>query len=146
MGEISNVDLKLINNCIKSDQLPIISTIGENLESNHYFYLDINHITYCLALTLNPFKIIQLNETGGLRDENKKLILNVNIPKNGNDSLTENNTAVSFEHAGVTIDQIKFLLKSMPDHASYVITDIKVSEIGGFPSNSCLCNYFVKCF
>jgi acetylglutamate synthase len=51
------------------------------------------------------------------------LILNINIPKNlqQNSKLTEE---LSVQNAGVTIDQIRSLLSSMPDNTSYVITDI----------------------
>ncbi len=73
-GRISHLNLKLIKTCLDSDQLPIINTIGENYESNKYLYLEINNITYWLALNLIPFKIIKLNKNGGLKDENKKVI------------------------------------------------------------------------
>lgn len=51
------------------------------------------------------------------------MILNINISKylQQNSKLTEE---LSVQNAGVTIDQIRSLLSSMPDDTSYVITDI----------------------
>ena len=51
----------------------MINSIGEDENSNEYVGLDVNHVTHSLALSLKPFKIINLNPFGGLKDANGKV-------------------------------------------------------------------------
>ncbi len=53
--------------------MPLINSIGEDENSNEYVGLDVNHVTHSLALSLKPFKIINLNPFGGLKDANGKV-------------------------------------------------------------------------
>ena len=119
-GKISEVKNDLIDYCFRTNQIPIINTIGQT--SNQLAALDMNHVTTSLALRFKPFKIINLNLRGGLRDKDSKLVLNINIPNRTEEADAPGCKDVSFEHANVTFDEIKTLMGSMPRYASYVIT------------------------
>ena len=67
--------MDLLYHCINSHQIPLINSMGEDAESNQYVGLDVNHVTHSLALNLKPFKIINLNPFGGLKDKNEKVSL-----------------------------------------------------------------------
>ena len=72
-GEILNVNMQLINHCFRTNQIPIINSFGESMNSNEYLCLDSNHVTNLLAANLKPFKIINLNPVGGIKDSNGKV-------------------------------------------------------------------------
>ena len=55
LGEITNVNLNLLNKCLMSDQIPVISTFGECNRSNRFLFLNIMDI----KLTLNSLKDLE---------------------------------------------------------------------------------------
>ncbi len=63
----------MLTHCFISGKVPLINSIGEDENSNEYVGLDVNHVTHTLALSLKPFKIINLNPSGGLKDSNGKV-------------------------------------------------------------------------
>lgn len=71
---MSHVETDLLTHCFNTHQLPIVSnSIGESANSNHYYYLNINHVTLAIANKFKPFKIINLNGKGGLMDHSGKV-------------------------------------------------------------------------
>ena len=93
-------------------------------KNNSLVCLDLNHVTKSLAIKFQPFKIINLNLLGGLRDRDSRVVLNINIP-NHSEIINPIYESVSFEHAQVTFDEIRRLLFSMPRFTSYVITRVE---------------------
>ena len=113
----------MIEYCFRTNQIPIINSIGQT--GHQLTSLDINHVTTSLALKFKPFKIINLNLHGGLKDKDAKLVLNINIPNRSEESENLSYQEVSFEHANVTFEEIRTLMTSMPRYASYVITRVE---------------------
>lgn len=126
-GQIVNVNSELLQHCFQTQQIPIVTSIGENTNTNQYLYIETNHVISSLATQLNPFKIIKLTKSGGLRDSSEKLILNINISKNADSdemARLESYVKTLQNTDPVNLVDIKELLLQMPAYTSYVVTNI----------------------
>ncbi|XP_043911091.1 N-acetylglutamate synthase, mitochondrial [Protopterus annectens] len=79
IGSTVTVEMDLLRWSLESGNIPIICPIGET-PSGQSVLLDSLDVTGAISRTLNPLKVMFLNNTGGIRDPNKKVICQVNLP------------------------------------------------------------------
>lgn len=112
VGEVKKVDSGLIISAIKSGKTPIISPIGE--WNGVLLNINADSAAKEIAKAIQPKKFILLTETGGVLDENGKIIPFINA------SLEEELEGISGGML-LKIKELSDFLKSMPD-CSAVIT------------------------
>jgi bifunctional N-acetylglutamate synthase/kinase len=78
VGEVDRVHVDAIRSSIRAGQLPIVACLGETT-SGQIVSVNPDVAIRELALAIEPFKVIYLNESGGLLDEEKRLISAVNL-------------------------------------------------------------------
>ncbi|MGX5174394.1 acetylglutamate kinase [Aliikangiella sp. IMCC44653] len=78
VGEVTQVNLQPIQQAIANDCVPIVSCLAET-EQGQTLNINADMATSELAIALNPYKIIFLTPTGGILDENKKIISSINL-------------------------------------------------------------------
>ena len=118
VGEVKRVNLAPIEASLQAGSIPVITSLGET-PSGQILNINADFAANELVQELQPYKIIFLTGTGGLLDENGKLIDSINL-------------STEFEHLmlqpwinggmRVKIEQIKDLLGKLPLTSSVSIT------------------------
>jgi acetylglutamate kinase len=118
VGAVERVHLDAIESSIRAGHLPILASLGET-SGGQIVELDADVAARELALTLQPFKVIFLTETGGLLDEHGRVISAVNLAEDY-DRLMEQ----PWLHSGMRLklQEIKRLLDALPLSSSVSIT------------------------
>lgn len=118
VGEITQVDLDPIKMAIKNGAIPVLSSMAETKEGQS-LNINADMATRHLAITLKPYKIIFLTETGGVLDQQQQLISTINL-------VTDYDQLMSKEwlHGGMRlkIKQIAEILSQMPATTSVSMT------------------------
>ncbi|WP_444994362.1 acetylglutamate kinase [Aliikangiella sp. IMCC44359] len=118
VGEVNSIDLEPIQLALDNGAIPILSSLAET-DSGQSLNINADVATNQLAIALKPFKIIFLTETGGLLDQNNKIISSVNL-------ITDYNHLMSQDwlHGGMKlkIKQVAEILSQLPATASVSIT------------------------
>jgi len=78
VGEVGQVVLDAISESVKVGAIPILSSIAET-KSGQILNINADVATNQLAVAINPYKIIFLTETGGILDQNDKIISSINL-------------------------------------------------------------------
>ena len=73
VGDVAHVDLTMIEDTIRAGQLPILASLGET-ESGQILNVNADVVARELALAVRPTKIIFITPTGGLLDEQGRII------------------------------------------------------------------------
>jgi bifunctional N-acetylglutamate synthase/kinase len=118
VGEVTEIDLEPIKLSIKAGAVPILSSLAETA-SGQALNINADIATNQLAIAINPYKIIFLTSTGGLLDQNGKIISSVNL-------ITDYNQMMEQEwlHGGMKlkIQQVAEILSQLPATSSVSIT------------------------
>lgn len=118
VGRVSRVNLAPIEASLRAGSIPVIASLGET-ESGQILNINADFAANELVRVLRPYKIIFLTGTGGLLDEQGKVIDSINLS-------TEYERLVKqpWLNGGmrVKIEQIKELLDHLPLSSSVSIT------------------------
>jgi len=118
VGEVTEIDLEPINIAIKAGAIPILSSLAES-DTGQVLNVNADMATNQLAIALNPYKIIFLTETGGLLDQNGKIISSLNLITDYVPIMKQD-----WLHGGMRlkIQQIADILSQLPATSSVSIT------------------------
>lgn len=118
VGEITKVHLDPVRSAIRSGALPILTSLGET-PSGQIVNINADVATRELALEGTPYKIIFLTSTGGLLDNDKRLIPSINLAED-----FEPLMAQDWVHSGMRLklQEIKQLLEGLPLDSSVSMT------------------------
>lgn len=123
VGKVTQVDTHGIDTAISIGAIPVIASLGIT-PGGQYLNVNADWAANELVKTLQPYKIVFLTGTGGLLDQNGKLIDSINLSTEYDE----------LQHAPwinggmrVKIGQIKELLDALPQASSVSIT--KPSEL-----------------
>ena len=117
VGEITQVNLDLINQALASGAIPVIAPIGEGESEILNINADIASVE--LVKAMNPDKVIFLSETGGIFNQSNKLIETINLVLEYEDLMQQD-----WLHSGMKLklEQVKTLLDHLPKTSSVSIT------------------------
>ena len=118
VGEVNNIDLEPINAAIGSGAIPILSSLAET-DSGQFLNVNADIATNQLAIALQPYKIIFLTETGGLLNENGKIISSVNLVTDLDHLMAQDWLKGGMK---LKIQQVADILNQLPATASVSIT------------------------
>ncbi len=118
VGRVSRVNLAPIEASLRAGSIPVIASLGETA-SGQIVNINADFAANELVRVLKPYKIIFLTGTGGLLDENGKVIDSINLSTE-----YEHLIAQPWINGGmrVKIEQIKSLLDGLPLASSVSIT------------------------
>jgi acetylglutamate kinase len=118
VGEVTDIDLDPIKLAIESGSVPILSSLAETI-TGQALNVNADIATNQLAIAINPYKIIFLTGTGGLLDQDGKIISSVNL-------ITDYDKMMKQEwlHGGMKlkIQQVAEILSQLPATSSVSIT------------------------
>ncbi|MDR1074917.1 MAG: acetylglutamate kinase [Xanthomonadaceae bacterium] len=118
VGDIKRVNLAPIEASLKAGSIPVIASMGESI-GGQILNVNADFAANELVQILQPYKIIFLTGTGGLLDENGKIIDSINLSTEYDDLMRQ-----PWINGGmkVKIEQIKDLLERVPMSSSVSIT------------------------
>lgn len=118
VGEVKGVNLAPIEASLQAGSIPVITSLGET-PSGQILNINADFAANELVRELQPYKIIFLTGTGGLLDQNGKVIDSINLSTE-----YEHLIAQPWIHGGMRlkIEQIKDLLDKLPMESSVSIT------------------------
>ncbi len=118
VGKVTNVDVEPIRAAIRTGHLPILTCLGET-GSGQILNINADVAARELATTIRPYKIIFLTPTGGLLDDQGKVIPAVNIEDDADQLLDE-----PWVSGGMALKlrEILALLEQLPPTSSVAIT------------------------
>lgn len=118
VGKIDHVHLAPIDAAIRAGQLPIVACLGET-ESGQILNVNADIAASSLALAVRPYKVIFLTPTGGLLDEQGRIIPAINLIEDYDRLLAEPWVAGGM---ALKLREIKKLLDKLPSSSSVSIT------------------------
>jgi len=118
VGRVARVNLAPIEASLRAGSIPVIASLGETA-SGQIVNINADFAANELVRVLRPYKIIFLTGTGGLLDENGRIIDSINLSTE-----YEHLVAQPWINGGmrVKIEQIKELLYHLPLSSSVSIT------------------------
>jgi len=118
VGEVKGVNLAPIEASLQAGSIPVITSLGET-PSGQILNINADFAANELVRELQPYKIIFLTGTGGLLDQNGKVIDSINLSTEYAHLIAQ-----PWIHGGmrVKIEQIKDLLDKLPMESSVSIT------------------------
>jgi acetylglutamate kinase len=118
VGRVAHVNLAPIEASLRAGSIPVIASLGESA-GGQILNINADFAANELVRVLKPYKIIFLTGTGGLLDENGKIIDSINLSTE-----YEHLIAQPWINGGmrVKIEQIKDLLDKLPLTSSVSIT------------------------
>jgi len=118
VGRVSRVNLAPIEASLRAGSIPVIASLGETV-AGQILNINADFAANELVRVLKPYKIIFLTGTGGLLDDNGKVIDSINLSTE-----YEHLMAQPWISGGmrVKIEQIKELLDRLPLSSSVSIT------------------------
>ena len=118
VGEVKRVNLAPIEASLQAGSIPVITSLGET-PSGQILNINADFAANELVQELQPYKIIFLTGTGGLLDENGKVIDSINLSTEYEHLMSQ-----PWINGGmrVKIEQIKDLLDGLPLASSVSIT------------------------
>ena len=118
VGEVKKVNLAPIEASLQAGSIPVITSLGET-PSGQILNINADFAANELVQELQPYKIIFLTGTGGLLDENGKVIDSINLSTEYEHLMSQ-----PWINGGmrVKIEQIKDLLGKLPLTSSVSIT------------------------
>jgi acetylglutamate kinase len=123
VGEVKRVDLASIEAALKAGSIPVIASLGETA-GGQILNVNADFAANELVQVLQPYKIVFLTGTGGLLDDNGRVIDSINLSTEYDHLIAQ-----PWINGGmrVKIEQIKDLLDTLPLTSSVSIT--KPSEL-----------------
>lgn len=118
VGKIKDVHLEVIRHCLDGGMLPIVSPLGETTDGQ-IVNINADVVTNALVRAVQPYKVVFLTETGGILNQNGRIISSVNLSTDLDDLLAQ-----EWLHSGMRlkVEQIANLLKDLPSTSSVSIT------------------------
>ena len=118
VGEVKRVDLAPIQASLQAGSIPVIASLGETV-GGQIVNINADFAANELVQVLQPYKIVFLTGTGGLLDEQGRVIDSINLSTEYDHLLTQ-----PWVNGGmrVKIEQIKQLLDRLPLSSSVSIT------------------------
>src|SRR6056297_260930 len=118
MGEVAEVHLDSVRGAVSAGALPVVACLGES-RSGQVMNINADIATRELVWAIKPYKIIFLTPTGGLLDENGRIISAISLTND-----YEGLMAQSWVHSGMQLKlaQIRDMLDPLPASASVSIT------------------------
>lgn len=118
VGTVDSIDLSPIKSAIANGAIPLLSSLAET-ENGQTLNINADIATNQLAIALRPYKIIFLTETGGLLDQQGKIISTINLTTDLDKLLQQ-----TWLQGGMKlkITQIAQILEKLPSTASVSIT------------------------
>jgi acetylglutamate kinase len=118
VGKVTRVHLEAIDAAIRAGHLPILASLGET-PGGQILNVNADVAARGLALAIQPYKIVFLTETGGLLDENGRVISAINLAEDYAPLMDQ-----PWLHSGMRlkIQEIKQLLDELPHTSSVSIT------------------------
>jgi acetylglutamate kinase len=118
VGRVTKVDTDGIHAAIKVGSIPVIASLGETADGQ-IVNVNADWAANELIKTLQPYKIVFLTGTGGLLDDQGKVIDSINLSTEYDELLVQ-----PWLHSGmrVKIEQIHDLLMALPPSSSVSIT------------------------
>ena len=118
VGEVKRVDLAPIEASLQAGSIPVIASLGETV-GGQILNINADFAANELVQVLQPYKIVFLTGTGGLLDDDGKVIDSINLSTE-----YEHLMAQPWINGGmrVKIEQIKDLLDDLPLSSSVSIT------------------------
>jgi len=118
VGEIESVELEPLRSAIQSGCLPVVACLGESA-SGQVMNINADIAARELVWAVRPYKVIFLTGTGGLLDQNGRIISAISISGD-----YEHLIAQDWVHSGMQLKlaQIKEMLEQLPGETSVSIT------------------------
>ena len=119
VGQVTNVNKELITAAISHGALPILTSLGET-EDGQTLNINADVAAVELAKVISPLKIVFINETGGMYDDQNNKINTINL-----DQEYETYLSKSWVKYGtrLKLKQFKELLTTLPRTSSISITN-----------------------
>lgn len=120
VGEIQRIDLEAIRDAIHRGVLPVVACLGES-PTGQVMNINADIAARELIWEVKPHKIIFLTGTGGLLDENGRIISAISLRTDFDWLISQD-----WVHSGMQLklEQIGQLLSGLPDSASVSITSV----------------------
>jgi acetylglutamate kinase len=120
VGEIERIDLEAVREAVERGVLPVVACLGES-PTGQVMNINADIAARELIWKVKPHKIIFLTGTGGLLDENGRIISAISL-RTDYDWLIDQD----WVHSGMQLklEQIGQLLSGLPDSASVSITSV----------------------
>ena len=120
VGDIKRIDLEAIRETVQRGALPVVACLGES-PTGQVMNINADIAARELIWEVKPHKILFLTGTGGLLDENGRIISAISL-RTDYDWLIEQD----WVHSGMQLklEQIGQLLSGLPDSASVSITSV----------------------
>ena len=120
VGDIKRIDLEAVRDSVQRGVLPVVACLGES-PTGQVMNINADIAARELIWEVEPHKIIFLTGTGGLLDENGRIISAISL-RTDFDWLIEQD----WVHSGMQLklEQIGQLLSGLPDSASVSITSV----------------------
>ena len=108
VGKINKVNISDINSAIDKDMIPVIAPLG--YESSKTLNINADLATIELVKAIKPYKVVFLSETGGIFNNENRLIETINLALEYDELMQED-----WLHSGMRLKlkQIKTLLLSL---------------------------------
>src|SRR5690606_3232894 len=118
VGEVTRVDLAPIQASLQAGSIPVIASLGETT-GGQILNVNADFAASELVQVLQPYKIVFLTGTGGLLDDQGRIIDSINLSTEYTDLMNQ-----PWINGGmrVKIQQIKDLLDKLPPSSSVSIT------------------------
>ncbi|MFW5816367.1 MAG: acetylglutamate kinase [Wenzhouxiangella sp.] len=118
VGRIDSVELDPVRSAVRAGALPVVACLGES-PSGQVMNINADIATRELVWTVRPYKVIFLTGTGGLLDQNGRIISAISISGD-----YEHLIAQDWVHSGMQLKlaQIKDMLERLPPETSVSIT------------------------
>ncbi|MEE4639766.1 MAG: acetylglutamate kinase [Wenzhouxiangella sp.] len=118
VGQIESIELDPIRSAVRSGSLPVVACLGES-PGGQVMNINADIAARELVWTVRPYKVIFLTGTGGLLDQNGRIISAISISGD-----YEHLIAQDWVHSGMQLKlaQIKEMLERLPPETSVSIT------------------------
>jgi len=120
VGKISRIDLEAVREAVQRGVLPVVACLGES-PTGQVMNINADIAARELIWKVEPHKIIFLTGTGGLLDENGRIISAISLRTDYDWLIGQD-----WVHSGMQLklEQISQLLSGLPDSASVSITSV----------------------
>jgi acetylglutamate kinase len=118
VGQVRSVDLDAINGAVAAGTLPVVACLGES-RAGQVMNINADIATRELVWAIKPYKIIFLTPTGGLLDEDGRVISAISLTHDFHTLIAQD-----WVHSGMQLklEQIRDMLEPLPPSASVSIT------------------------
>ncbi|MFP4208629.1 MAG: acetylglutamate kinase [Wenzhouxiangella sp.] len=118
VGRIDSVEIEPIRSAVRAGALPVVACLGESA-GGQVMNINADIATRELVWTVKPYKVIFLTGTGGLLDQNGRIITAISISGD-----YEHLVRQDWVHSGMQLKlaQIKEMLERLPPETSVSIT------------------------